>query len=129
MTCAGPVLLPYHCGPADRIGRKGRRPSRPRASGSGALVAMTVGIQVTGLVTGMIVMFAGHLLLARLVPMTVRIEVSGLVAGMVVVLSGHLLLAGRVAMAVRVEIPGLVAGMVVVLSWLFLGHSFLLAVA
>ena len=96
---------------------------------SGALVPMTVGIKVAWLVTGMIVVFAGHILLSSLVPMTVRIEVSGRVAGMIVVLSRHLLLAGCVAMAVRIEIARLVARMIVVLSWLFLGHSFLLALA
>lgn len=65
-------------------------PTRKSLFGSAGLVAMTVFIEITGLVTGMIVMLA-RLFGDCLVAMTVLIEVSGLVPGMFVMSTGFFL--------------------------------------
>lgn len=64
--------------------------------------------------------------LTALVTVTVLVEVSRSVAGMIVMLTGHFLLPCCVAMAVLIEVPRLVARMIMVLTRLFLCHFALL---
>ena len=80
---SAPCLLestaePHLHGPAVRL----------RSSGlwRGALVVVPMGVQVTRLVAG-VVMVLTRLLRHALVPVAVLVEVAGLVAGMVVVLT------------------------------------------
>jgi hypothetical protein len=70
----------------------------------------------------MVMMLARHFLLARLVAVTVLIQITGLMVGMVVVLTGHFFLTCLIAVAMLVDIPRLVTGVIVMLTRLFLCH-------
>ena len=74
---------------------------------------MTVLIDVTGFVAGMVVV------IARRIAVAVVVDVSRLVAGMVMVIDRG------VAVAVWVEIAGFVSGMLVMGSGLFFWHGIL----
>jgi len=58
--------------------------------------------------------------------MAMRVEIAGLVPGMIMMFAGHFLLALFVAVTVGVKVTRLMTGMVMVLTRLFLWHCFLL---
>ncbi|CCV15028.1 conserved membrane hypothetical protein [Mesorhizobium sp. STM 4661] len=86
---------------------------------------MAVLIQVARLVARMIMVLAGHLLLAGLIAVAVLIEIAGRVARVIVMFAGHLLLADFVTVAVLITISGRMSRMVVMLAGLFLWHCIL----